>query len=82
MKGTLPLMPAAMQLGLFGFSFDDPHERAAPGALVQRLALDGLPAVLAVGHDSIPLRSALTSIRRSSSCTTKALNTSGSKAVC
>jgi hypothetical protein len=43
-------MPAAGLLGLFGFSFDDPHERAAPGALVNRLTLDGLPAVLAIGH--------------------------------
>jgi hypothetical protein len=48
-------MPEAMQLGLFGFSFDDPHERAAPGALVNGLALNRLPAVLAVGHVSNPL---------------------------
>jgi hypothetical protein len=43
-------MPAAGSEGLFGFSFDDPHERAASGALVQRLTLDGFPAVLAVNH--------------------------------
>jgi hypothetical protein len=43
-------MPAAMQLGLFGSSFDDPHERAASGALVNRLTLNGFPKVLAVNH--------------------------------
>jgi hypothetical protein len=43
-------MPAAGPQGLFGPSFDDPHERATSGALVNGLALNGLPAVLAVGH--------------------------------
>jgi hypothetical protein len=41
-------MPAAGLLGLFGFSFDDPHERAASGALVNGLALNGFPHVLAI----------------------------------
>jgi hypothetical protein len=43
-------MPTAMQLGLFGFSFDDSHEGAASGALVNGLALNGFPKVLAVNH--------------------------------
>jgi hypothetical protein len=51
---TPPLMPAAGLLGLFGPSFDDPHERAASGALVNGLALNGFPAVLAVGHGASP----------------------------